>query len=149
MVVQPTCEILFLQQNFPALFNLLPFTELLQAGRVSCLKLSRKSVLRGRALGLSTEEMLSRLARYHQHGEVAHLVPYVLSDFSSTTVERVSLIEVSSEAAAEVLSRQTQLHARRLAPCLVAVPPDEFTLREVWSVCEREGIDVRQVAPPP
>lgn len=148
LIVQPSFEVLLMQQDFATLYQLLPFAQLDQIGMVSRLTLTRNSVLRGLEHGYSVESMLQTLAD-HSQKEIPQNVAYTLNDWAKTfqeaKVSQVFLIEVSSEATATQLCGLRKLQEydiRQVAPCLLLIS-GEMNLQTLNSALEKEGIKVR------
>lgn len=148
IIVQPTFEILLLQQDFSALFALLPFARLLQVGVVSRLQLTKDSVLKGRATGLGSQEMLATLTRLNPKA-LPQNVEYTLSEWAKeyreAIIESVLLVEVSDDLAGDLLCRNKVLSARKLAPHIIAISTRNATLQELWRECEKEGIVIKRI----
>ena len=152
LVVQPNFELLLLQPDLSTLYHLLPFAQLNQAGMVSRLTLTRESVLRGIAAGVSVEKILQLLEEHSQKG-VPQNVAYTLNDwaklYKGVTISQVVLLEVSSEAVANEICDSPKLQAllqgfnlRRLGPCAIALN-SAVNLQELRRILDKMGIVAR------
>ncbi len=152
LVVQPNFELLLLQPDFPTLYRLLPFTQVNQLGMVSRLTLTRESVLRAVAAGMSIEKMLQLLEEHSQKG-MPQNVDYTLRDwvklYKGVTISQVVLLEVSSEAVANEIFSAPKLKQlvqdfglRRLGPCAIALNSD-INLPELRRMLDKLGIIAR------
>jgi len=152
LVVQPNFELLLLQPDFPSLYRLLPFTQVNQLGMVSRLTLTRESVLRAVAAGMSIEKMLQLLEEHSQKG-MPQNVDYTLRDwvklYKGVTISQVVLLEVSSEAVANEIFSAPKLKQlvqdfglRRLGPCAIALNSD-INLPELRRMLDKLGIVAR------
>jgi len=152
LVVQPNFELLLLQPDFPTLYRLLPLTQVNQVGMVSRLTLTRESVLRAVAAGMSIEKMLQLLEEHSQKG-MPQNVDYTLRDwvklYKGVTISQVVLLEVSSEAVANEIFSSPKLKQlvqdfglRRLGPCAIALNGD-INLPELRRMLDKLGIIAR------
>jgi hypothetical protein len=145
LIVQPSFEVLLMQQDFATLYQLLPFAQLDHVGMVSRLTLTRNSILRGLEHGYSVENMLQILAKYSQR-EIPQNVAYTLNDwakaFQEAKISQVLLLEVSSEATATQLCglrRLQEYNIRQVAPCLLLIS-SEINLQTLRNILEKEGV---------
>jgi hypothetical protein len=145
LIVQPSFEMLLMQQDFATLYQLLPFAQLDQVGMVSRLTLTRNSILHGLEHGYNVERILQILAE-HSQKEIPQNVAYTLNDwakaFQEAKISQVLLLEVSSEATATQLCGMRKLqeyNIRQVAPCLVLISSD-INLQTLRNLLEKEGI---------
>jgi hypothetical protein len=145
LIVQPSFEMLLMQQDFATLYQLLPFAQLDQVGMVSRLTLTRNSILHGLEHGYTVENILQILAE-HSQKEIPQNVVYTLNDwakaFQEAKISQVLLLEVSSEATATQLCGMRKLqeyNIRQVAPCLLLIS-SEINLQTLRNLLEKEGI---------
>lgn len=148
VIVQPTFELLLLQPDYQALYQLLVFARVEQVGMVSRLNLTQESIRRGVEAGWSVERILKTFQQVSQH-ELPQNVLYSLQDwgrlYKDATVSQILLIEVGSEAVADEICSSTKfrsLELRRLGPCAIAVK-SQATLQVLRTTLEKEGLIVR------
>jgi len=143
LVVQPNFELLLLEPDLSTLYSLLPFAQVKQVGVVSRLILTRESILRGVAAGMSIEQFLQLLETHGQKG-IPQNVAYTLNDwaklYKGTTISSVILLEVTSEAVAnEICSRLQAFGLRRVGPCTIAAS-NEINMQELRRTLDKMGI---------
>jgi Helicase conserved C-terminal domain len=143
LVVQPSFELLLLQPDLAILYGLLPFAQIKQVGVVSRLLLTRESIIRGVASGMSVEQMLQLLETCSQKG-VPQNVAYTLNDwaklYKGMKVSSVILLEVTSEAVAnEICTRLQAFGLRRIGPCAIAAS-NEINVQELRRALDKMGI---------
>ena len=120
--MQPSFELLLLQPDLPAVYDLLPFAQVNQIGIVSRLTLTRNSVLRGLEAGRNIEQILKILEK-HSQKELPQNVLYTLRDwiksYKEVTISQVLLLDVPSEAIANEICSSSKLSVfglRKIAP---------------------------------
>jgi Helicase conserved C-terminal domain len=144
LVVQPNFQVLLMEPYMPAIYWLVRFATLDQAGRVSQFTLTRDALQRGMAEGESIEDVL-RFLQTHSQKSLPQNVIYTLRDWARQSHEqvlpRLTLLEVNDEALAGELVTSPKLRAyrlRRVGPKSVAVPP-ETSLGELHRALKRLG----------
>ncbi|MFL5627589.1 MAG: helicase-associated domain-containing protein [Ktedonobacteraceae bacterium] len=145
LILQPNFELLLLEPDMPALYSVLPFAQVNQVDMVSRLTLTRASVLRGVEAGRDLEQMLKILEERSQK-EIPQNVAYTMRDwvklYKGVKISQVLLLEVSSEAAADLACSSAKLqpfNLRRLSPCTLIASSD-VNLQELRRIFEKEGI---------
>ncbi|HEX4207651.1 MAG TPA: helicase-associated domain-containing protein [Ktedonobacteraceae bacterium] len=148
LIVQPSFELLLMQPDFTALYELLPFAQLEQIGMVSRLALTRNALLNGMKKGVKLDEVM-RVLEKHSQKELPQNVVYTLNDWSKiyqeVTVSQVYLLEVSSDEAAQRLYKLGEFkkfHVRQLAPCILVVDSDMNT-STLKRLLDKEGISTQ------
>lgn len=152
LVVQPSFELLLLQPDLPTLYSLLPLAQINQIGLVSRLTLTRESLLRGLAAGITIEQILQLLEERSQKG-VPQNVAYTLHDwaklYKEAAISQVVLLEVTSEAVANEICNAPKLKEfgqkfglRRLGPCCIALRSD-VNLHDLRRTLDKMGIVAR------
>ena len=148
LVVQPNFEVLLMEPYMPALYQLVRFAALEQAGRVSRFTLTREALARGlRTSGASNgDEMIVFLERHSQKALPQNVV-YTLRDWARQAREAAQAaaqprtFEAQDERVAGEIATSPKLRAyklRRIGPRTLAVPP-ETSLRDLWRALERLG----------
>jgi hypothetical protein len=149
LVVQPSFELILLHFDPPALYPLLPFSEVKLVEQASRLALTRKSVLRGIEQGMSVDQMLAILNASSKKA-IPQNVTRTLKDwgkiFKEVEMVEVLLIEASSEEMADELSLSPHWHAfgiEKIAPrrLLAYHVHDTLAFRRLL---RRAGIIVRE-----
>jgi hypothetical protein len=148
LIVQPSFELLILQPDMPTLYNLLSFTQVIQASMVSRLTLNRVSLIRALEAGKNIEQILHTLEAYSQK-ELPQNVIYSLNDwarsYKGARLSHVLLMEASSEAVASQLGSSAGLKGlglRQLGPAVFALS-SESNVKQLKQVLEQEGISVQ------
>ncbi len=148
LIVQPNFDLLLLQPDLRALYDLLPFAQANQLGVVSRLTLTRTSVLRGMRAGKNIEQILGILQQ-HSQKELPQNVEYTLRDwtknYKDARISQVLLFEVSSEEVGQILGKLPALQGlgiRQLGPCIFAVSGD-VDLQALRKALDKEGIAVQ------
>lgn len=144
LVVQPNFQVLLMEPYMPALYWLVRFAALDQAGRVSRFTLTREALYHGLEHGATIDEVITFLEAHCQKALPQNVV-YTLRDWARQYKEaaqpKVTLLTVHDEALAGELVTSPKLRAfrlRRVGPKAVAVPPDT-SLRELRRALERLG----------
>ncbi|HEY4385692.1 MAG TPA: helicase-associated domain-containing protein [Ktedonobacteraceae bacterium] len=147
LLVQPNFELLLLQPDFPALYDLFPFAQVNQVGLVSKLTLTQASVLKALENGYTVEQIISVLSR-HSQKELPQNIVYSIRDWSrnyrEVSISSILLIEVPDEAAVKVLCSASKLKKfgfRALGSTSVVTESDVDVL-ELRRALEKEGIVV-------
>ncbi len=148
LIVQPSFELLILQPDMPTLYNLLPFTQVIQASMVSRLTLNRTSLIHALEAGKNSEQIMHTLGERSQK-ELPQNVIYSLNDwarsYKGAQLSHVLLMEVSSEAVASQLNSSPKLKGlglRQLGPAVFALNK-ESNIKQLKEVLEQEGISVQ------
>jgi predicted transcriptional regulator len=144
LLVQPNFDVIVMEADMAALYRLIRFAAPVQIGRVSRFSITKDTLLRGLAQGLSLDEVLAFLQAGSQK-PVPQNVIYTLRDWSrqykEATISTVTLVEVADADLADELCRTgrlANLGLRRLGPCAIALP-GTITMREVQRLLEKIG----------
>jgi hypothetical protein len=144
LLVQPNFDVIVMAGHMAALFQLIRFATPLQVGRVSRFNITRDTLLRGLAQGLTLDGVLEFLTAGSQK-PLPQNVTYTLRDWSrqykEATISTVTLLEVADEELASELCRSSKLTGlglRRLGPCAIAVS-GAASVREVRRLLEKIG----------
>jgi hypothetical protein len=149
-VVQPNFQVLLLEPHMGALYWLVRFAALEQAGRVSRFTLTREALTRGLAAGGSIEEVIAFLESHTQKALPQNVV-YTLRDWTrqqQPAAERETLLEVGDDALASELVTSPRLRAfrlRKVGPRKVAVPA-EASRPDLRRALERLGYASRLIS---
>jgi hypothetical protein len=148
LIVQPNFELLLLQPDYAALYQLLPFAKVTQVEMVSRLTLTQESIRRGVEAGWSVERIQQTLQNLNQK-ELPQNVLYTLQDwgrlYKDVTVSQILLLEVSNETIADEICASAKfrsLDLRRLGPRAIAAG-SQNSLQILRSTLEKEGVIVR------
>ncbi|HET8840659.1 MAG TPA: helicase-associated domain-containing protein, partial [Ktedonobacteraceae bacterium] len=148
LIVQPNFELLLLQPDYIALYQILPFARVEQVEMVSRLLLTQDSVRHGIEAGWNIDRILQTL-RSLSSKELPQNVLYTLQDwgrlFKDASISQILLIEVGNETVADDLCSSTKFRSlglRRLGPCAVAVS-NQASFQTLRNTLEKEGIIVR------
>ena len=148
LIVQPTFELLLLQPDLPALYSILPFTQVNQISTASRLTLTQTSLHRGMATGKTVAQIIQTLEE-HTQKELPQNVLYTLQDwaklYKETRLSMVMLIETPNEQTARQIAAQERFqrwNVRELAPCILTLDGDA-NLQEVRNALEKTGVTIQ------
>lgn len=149
LIVQPSFEVLLLQQDVALLYQLLQWAEVNHVGPVSTFTLTQHALLHGLEKGNSIDAMLDTLARRGQK-MLPQNVEYTLRDWTKQYREahlsEVILIELSDERGQQDLYRALdgqRVEARMLTPTTFAVLLNGTSFVGLRKLLEKTGIVVR------
>ncbi len=145
-IIQPNFDLMLLEPDMPALYNVLPFVQVKQIGHSSTLQLTQNSILRGMRTGLSIDAIIEILQTRCKN-ELPQNVAYSLRDWAKqyreAVISQVYLIEVP-EALTESLIAHEKLQKQgihQIAPGIVAVGADT-DLNSLKNILEKEKLVV-------
>jgi Helicase conserved C-terminal domain len=150
LVVQPNFQVLLMEPHMGALYWLVRFASLEQAGRVSRFTLTREALLRGLASGGAIEDVVAFMESHSQKA-IPQNVAYTLHDWSRqqpSATESETLLEVGDDALASEIVTSPRLRAfglRKVGPRKVAVPA-EASRSDLRRALERLGYASRLIS---
>ncbi|GAC1354196.1 MAG: hypothetical protein NVSMB38_31990 [Ktedonobacteraceae bacterium] len=150
LVVQPSFEILLLQEDVALLYQLLQWAEVQHVGPVSTFTLTQRALLRGLAMGISVEAVLGTLRRRGQKA-LPQNVEYTLREWSKhykeAKLSEVIVVELSDAHHQQDLYRalegQRTIEVRALTPTIFAVLQNGTSFGELRKLLVKVGIVVR------
>lgn len=146
LIVQPNYEIIQLDFDLPALYAILPFTQIISINRASRLQLTLNSIHRGMRAGYDIERII-RILQTGSQQELPQNVIYTLQEwgklYKQAVITPVILLQLPSAEIAERLSQHPflrKMEPRLIAPNLLIVR-SEANLQSLGGLLDREGIE--------